>query len=286
MNRSQHQSRPVSSRLLELLPKRALTQLAGAAASVPVPRPLRAPIYRAYAAAVGADLGEIDTPLDAFPAFNDFFVRPLREGTRSWHDSALCSPCDARLDACGTITRGRMLQAKGIDYAVDELVGDPRAAEVFEGGAYATLYLSPADYHRVHAPTDMHVHGVTLQPGELWPVNGLSVPWVDGLFRRNERVVFDGELSTGHRIAIVMVGATVVGRIRVADSRVPEMPSTAPRTVTLEPPWSADRGDELGAFLLGSTVIVVVQAAAGLELAASPGAPIRLGQALMRRELA
>lgn len=267
---------------MRALPKRALTAFAGVAAATPLPRASRTALFNAYAGAVGADLSEAGAPLDSFGTFNDFFARPLREGVRTWSEDALLAcPADGRLDAVGRVEDGRMIQAKGIDYGVSELLCDDGAAAAFEGGHYATIYLSPADYHRVHAPDEMRITRVTHEPGELWPVNALSVPWVDGLFRRNERVVFHGERAEGGRIAVVMVAATVVGNIRVAHAGVPHARPTQRREVALEPAWQARRGDEVGTFLLGSTVIVVVEPAKReMRLALTPGSPTRLGAPL------
>lgn len=277
--------RPLASQLVRVLPKRALTQAAGALASAGVPRPLRQPLYRAYGRAVGANLDEAGAPLESFGTFNDFFTRPLAEGVRGWDaGSALASPCDGRIAASGVVRSGELLQAKGIAYGLSELLGDSTEPEAFDGGAFTTIYLSPADYHRMHAPADMDIESVRVQPGELWPVNDLSVPWVDGLFRRNERVVLRGRLRDGgRRVALVFVGATVVGKIRVSDPRVDCARGTEPRTYELEPVWRVSRGDEIGAFLLGSTVIVIVEPGARADQLAVPqGEAIRLGDPLFR----
>lgn len=214
-------------------------------------------MYRAYARAVGASLDECGAPLDSFESFNEFFARPLVSGARPQSDAPFTLPSDGRVDACGTIRQGRAVQAKGIDYSVGELLGDETFAHALEGGDFATVYLSPADYHRVHAPCAMAVSSVRHIPGELWPVNGLSVPFVEGLFRRNERVVFLGETPEGLPAALVMVGATVVGKIRVSHS---DATTLHDRTHRFAPAWEVERGAELGAFLLGSTAIVLVGA--------------------------
>lgn len=248
--------KPIGHHVVRALPRRALTQLAGQLSSAPVPRLARGPIYRGYARAVGADLDECGEPLDSFPSFNRFFARPLKDGARPIAREGLVSPADGRLDACGVVTDGALVQAKGIEYSLADLVADETLAAALDGATYATVYLSPADYHRVHAPTRSVVRSVRYIPGELWPVNGLSVPYIDGLFRRNERVVF--ELKTEHGpAALVMVGATVVGAIEVAHSQIGRVPRAA-KNRRWNPTWTVERGDELGAFLLGSTVILVV----------------------------
>ena len=269
--------------LARALPKRLLTQVAGAASGLPLPKLAREPVYRAYAAAVGANLEECGAPIASFPTFNDFFARPLVDGLRPWSDAPFSSPSDGRLAACGTVKDGRLIQAKGIDYAVDELLVQSGASERYEGGVFATVYLSPADYHRVHAPCDFALERIQHVAGELWPVNGLSVPFVDGLFRRNERVIFEGRTPTGQFVAVVMVGATVVGKVRACVGPDGATAEGAASSTTFDTPWSRSAGDELGAFLLGSTAVVLVSPGEQpLELCDSPGQPVRLGAALWR----
>ncbi len=271
---------------VRLLPKRALTLGAGRAAAVRIPVALRRGIYGVFARAVGADVQEAELPLERYPTFNDFFSRRLRDGARPWAASgALGAPADGRLDASGHVEAGRLIQAKGIDYALSDLLADVGLAARLEGGAYATVYLSPADYHRVHAPTSLRVDRVRHIGGELWPVNGLSVPFVDGLFRRNERVVFSFETEDGIPGALVMIGATVVGAITVANTEVSFVhrhDRTSDEHV-FSSPWRVAAGGELGAFLLGSTVVLVVGTAdRGWELAptAASGGPTVVGSPL------
>lgn len=256
-----------------------MTQIAGRIASVNLPAKVRTPIYKGYARAVGADLTECGAELESFPTFNRFFARPLVPGARPIDDGAeLVSPADGRLDACGVVANGLAVQAKGIEYSVGDLLRNDALAVELDGATYATVYLSPADYHRVHTPLDARVRTVRYVPGELWPVNGLSVPYVDGLFRRNERVVFELDTALGP-VALVMVGATVVGGIEVAEPSIGRVPRAA-EPQEWQPEWSVARGDELGSFLLGSTVIVFAPSVV-LSPDRSLEGPIRLGQPLM-----
>jgi phosphatidylserine decarboxylase len=250
--------RPIGYHLIRALPRRALTQAAGAAASLPLPRILRSPIYRAYATAVGADLSECGEAIDSFVTFNRFFARPLTEGAREVKpELGFVSPADGRIDASGLATKGRLIQAKGIDYALADLLADDGLADALSDAVYTTVYLSPADYHRVHAPCDAIVRRVRYCPGDLWPVNGLSVPYVDGLFRRNERVVFEFESAWG-RAALVMIGATIVGGIEVAHSEIGRVPRSGD-SFEWTPEWEVRAGEEVGTFLLGSTVVLIAQ---------------------------
>jgi phosphatidylserine decarboxylase len=264
-----------------------VTAAAGAASEKAVPVWARAPLWKAYSAAVGADPSEAAAPLDSFETFDAFFTRELRPGLRPIdRDAALVCPADGRLDQIGRITGGRCVQAKGIHYATTELIGDVTEAARFEGGLFATIYLSPADYHRVHCPVDLAVSRIRHLGGDLWPVNGLSVPRVPGLFVQNERVVFTGTTPTDTLCSVVMVGAIVVGRISVAhpdfslDAREPG----EVRTLAPEGGWARDRGSELGAFRLGSTAVVLIEDRdQSLRPACEAGQRVRLGQPLFVR---
>lgn len=265
-------------RFVSVLPKTALTNLAGVAADLPLPKFARTPVYSAFAGAVGADLGEVGADLGSFRSFNEFFARPLREGAREIATARAVSPADGRLDSSGRVSDGRLIQAKGIDYAAEELLGGGSGLEWVRSALYATVYLSPADYHRVHTPFTGAVSEVRHIGGELWPVNGLSVPFVNGLFCRNERVAGLFELPGGQRGALVMVGATVVGRIKVADPRVRMGAGHGPVRVAtpLVPAWELGAGDEFGRFEMGSTAIVLLEDRGGAALAPGLGLGSRL----------
>ncbi len=270
--------KPLGYHAVRALPRRALTQAAGALSSMPLPGPARAPIYRLYASAVGADLGECGAELDSFKTFNRFFARPLAVGARPVHDfEGMLSPADGRVDASGIVAAGRLIQAKGIDYGISELLLSAPLAGQLEGAGYSTVYLSPADYHRVHTPCTAEIERVRYCPGELWPVNGLSVPFVDGLFRRNERVVFELDTATGPA-ALVMVGATVVGGIEVANPEVGRVTRTEEAS-EWSPDWTVSSGEEVGSFLLGSTIILIAHGHAPPTL--ETGSKVRVGEPLL-----
>ena len=156
-----------------------------------MPHVLRAPAYRAFARAVGADLGEVELELAAYGTFGDFFARKLKAGARplAGDDAALIAPCDGVIAALGTATDGTLVQAKGLNYRLADLVVDEEMAERFDGGSYTTIYLSPRDYHRVHAPARGRIVAYDYVPGELWPVNPRVASRREGLFTQNERVV-------------------------------------------------------------------------------------------------
>ncbi len=246
-----------------------------------VPALLRKPAYRAFARATGADLGEAELPLGAYPSLGELFARRLRAGVRPIDPSpdALIAPCDGVFAACGIAEDGVLVQAKGHNYTVDELVVDEARARKLHGGAYATIYLSPRDYHRVHAPVEGELLGYDYVPGQLWPVNPKVAARRAKLFARNERVVI--WLRSRHGlVAVVMVGASGVANIELAH---------APQSVTWRgngelrrielPAIRVARGDELGAFRLGSTVVLAFEPGA-LKIAPSGdvGAPVRFGE--------
>jgi phosphatidylserine decarboxylase len=241
-----------------------------------IPRLLRGPLYRAYSRVTGADPGEAERELADYPTLGDFFARRLREGARPVDPdaAALISPCDGAVAAAGRIEGGTLIQAKGKSYRLDQLLADGRAAARLDGGWYATVYLSPADYHRVHAPIDGRVVAIDHVPGSLFPVKPVFTRNVEGLFARNERAVIHLETEIGPA-AVVMVAA-----IGVAHLQLVHAPATARRErrrFELAAPAPVRRGDEVGAFLLGSTVVVVVPEAAGpIDLAV--GEVVRVGQ--------
>ncbi|HYG69151.1 MAG TPA: archaetidylserine decarboxylase, partial [Anaeromyxobacteraceae bacterium] len=172
---------------LRLVPKNALSRAAGALTRWRAPAPVRLAAMRAFARRYGIDLSECDD-LTVFRTFGEFFARPLRPGLRpvAPGDGVVVSPADGVVSETGLVEGGRMIQAKGIDYPADALLGDAALAARFEGGAYATIYLSPRDYHRIHFPLSGTITGWRYVPGRLWPVNEGSVRMIRGLFALNE----------------------------------------------------------------------------------------------------
>ncbi|MEG3222178.1 archaetidylserine decarboxylase [Vibrio gigantis] len=197
-----------------------------------------------------------------FKTFNEFFVRELKDGMRpiAEGDSVIVHPADARVSQFGPITDGQLIQAKGHNYSARELLGgDAGLAEEFKDGEFATLYLSPSDYHRVHMPCDGTLRQMIYVPGDLFSVNPLTAENVPNLFARNERVVciFDTEFGP---MAQVLVGATIVGSIEQvwAGTITPprgnsvykwDYPAQGDTAIALK------KGEEMGRFKLGSTVI-------------------------------
>jgi phosphatidylserine decarboxylase len=262
-----------------------LSRVAGRFSDLRLPAAVLAPAIRAYARAVGADLSEAELPPEAYPSFNAFFTRRLREGVRPIADGegVVVSPSDSRLSALGAAPPdGRLEQVKGSSYSIDALLGSAEDAAPFRRGVHATLYLSPAMYHRVHSPVDGRVLAWRYVPGRLFPVNGAGVRSVPGLFTRNERVaLFLGTEAHGP-VAVVLVGAANVGRMSLPFADLVTNRGRPTGRVVPAEPVAVRRGDEIGAFNLGSTVVLLV-ADPGLVPAAGTGDLVRVGQALWRR---
>lgn len=241
----------------------AYSALIGWGATKTVPHMLRPLAYRAFARAVGANLEEAELALDAYPSFGEFFARRLRNGARAIDPDrrAIISPCDGVVAAVGTTEGGTLVQAKGRHYTLAELLASDSLARKLEGGAYATIYLSPRDYHRVHTPCTGRILAYGYVPGALWPVNPRIVSRVDGVFSRNERVVIELNCPELGDVALVMVGAAGVGNIVLRGRGDQQLSSAALRSANerhrMELDLQLTRGDELGAFRLGSTVIIV-----------------------------
>jgi phosphatidylserine decarboxylase len=258
----------------------AYSALVGWTADRALPRPLRSLAYRAFARATGANLDEVELPLGAYASLGDFFARGLRDGAREIDPDpqVIISPCDGVIAALGVAGAGTLVQAKGRSYQLAELVADATLAQRLAEGAYATIYLSPRDYHRVHAPVDGRVVSYEFLPGYLWPVNPRLATRRDGLLARNERVVIRLHSPTAGTVAVVMVGAAGVGNIRLTHGLSSRTLRAAHQRYRVElDDVVVRRGDELGAFRLGSTVVMVFEhRRAGLT--GQVGDVVQLGQ--------
>jgi phosphatidylserine decarboxylase len=277
--------------LLQRLPQAALSRSLGRLADTPLPVSMRRPVIGAFARAVGIDVSEAEHPITEYGSINAFFVRRLRAGMRSWPDDAAtaASPVDGVIGQHGTIRDGRLIQAKGRHYSAADLLADEAAARHYDGGAFITIYLSPRHYHRIHAPCGGVIRTAAHLPGALLPVNEAAVLHVNDLFPRNERVVCTIDAPVG-RVAVVAVGAYNVGRISTAfdpdwagaAGSVANRRGAAPAIRHYDPPIAVKQGDEIMAFHLGSTVIMLFEAGLRSE-APPPGAEVTLGSVLLRR---
>lgn len=272
----------IAAEILHWFPKQAFSRGLGWASRLPVPARLRKPIYGAFSLRYGIDLREVDHPLGEFERFDEFFCRPLPQGARTIAagEQVLVSPCDGVLSEHGAIQEGQCIQAKGIRYTVAGLLNDEAVAQRFQGGHFATVYLAPHNYHRVHAPLSGLVTGYRHVPGARYPVNGLSVRAVPGVFVRNERLITYLDTPLG-AVALVMVAANGVGHITVSYEPDLGTPAGGPDrgSVTYDDGRPLAKGDELGMFHMGSTVILLFEPGrVTIDLPA--GTPVRLGQVL------
>lgn len=217
-----------------------------------------------------------------YASFNDFFTRALKAGSRPLAAADLISPVDGRISQLGPINQQFLIQAKGKEYTLEQLLVED-TGQYFQGGSFATLYLSPRDYHRIHMPCSATLRRMVHVPGDLFSVNPLTAEHIDGLFARNERVIcyFDSELLG--RFAMVLVGATVVGSIKTAWHGVVnyQRPGHIRYWDYDHQPVHLQQGQEMGQFLLGSTVILVFEAGA-MQFVSDwqAGKTIQMGEAM------
>ena len=269
-----------------LIPKQALTILAGKLAESESGS-LTTRVIRWFVRRYGVDLSEaVDTDPVSYRSFNEFFTRPLRPGARPLADADLLCPVDGAISQFGAIERDQIFQAKGHQYTTTALLGgDSGLAARFTNGMFATLYLSPRDYHRIHMPVDGRLTRMIHVPGALFSVNPTTARGVPGLFARNERVVCVFETEFGSFV-LVLVGATIVGSM----ATVWHGTVNPPRSAALRE-WSYEtqtvmlrKGEEMGRFLLGSTVVMLFPAEVlHFNPDWSPARPVRMGEAMGAR---
>jgi phosphatidylserine decarboxylase len=265
-----------------LLPKRALTVLAGLLANVETPW-IKNYLIKRFIRTYHIDLSDaVESRPEQYKTFNAFFIRALKPGTRPVAQADMVCPVDGYISEFGAIHAGRLLQAKQREYSVHELLAvTPSQASEFDGGSFATLYLSPRDYHRVHMPVAASLQAMSYIPGQLFSVQPSTARVIPKLFARNERVVvwFDTEWGP---LVMVLVGATIVGKIATAWHG--EFTRQAGlHTVHYEPQTAHyAQAQEMGYFKLGSTVILLWTKQAQLHWAANlkVGDAVRQGQAL------
>ena len=269
-----------------LLPKQALTTLAGKFASAQLGG-LTTSVIRRFVARYNVNMGEAANPdITSYASFNDFFTRALKPGARPLAAADLICPVDGAISQFGPIAKDQIFQAKGHTYSTTALVGgDAEAAARFDNGHFATLYLSPRDYHRIHMPCAGELTRMVHVPGDLFSVNPTTARGVPGLFARNERVVCFFESAQGPFV-LVLVGATIVGSM----ATVWHGQINPPRTGTLRQ-WdyakgqvSLLQGEEMGRFLLGSTVVMLFpQGPLQFNPQWAPVRAIQLGEAMAQR---
>lgn len=266
-----------------LLPKRALTAFAGALARRPLGNFTQANIRR-FVKRYGVDMNEAAEPdISRYATFNDFFTRALKEGARPLADADYLSPVDGAISQFGAIEQDQIFQAKGHRYSTTALVGgDAELAARFQDGSFATLYLSPKDYHRIHMPCPGKLQRMIHVPGDLFSVNPTTARGVPGLFARNERVVCVFENRLGPFV-MVLVGATIVGSMATVWHGVvnPPRPGKVREWRYTDLPITLQHGEEMGRFLLGSTVVLLFpKNTLAFNPDWAPGRAIRMGEAM------
>jgi phosphatidylserine decarboxylase len=262
--------------LQRVVPQHALSRLSGTLANSSL---LSRPLIRLFSAIYSVNLAEAERrSLDEYATFNDFFTRSLAASARPLAaEPAMLAPADGTVSQIGPITAGQLLQAKGLRYDLDALLCDPLAARTFDGGWFATIYLAPSDYHRVHAPLSGTLVQSVAVPGQLFSVNARTEANIDRLFCRNERLVMRFETTHGP-YALAMIGAMLVASIETVFD-APRSPYREQRTSRHDRAFA--RGDEIGRFLLGSTVIVVTPRDTVIPSAnLAVGSRVRFGEAL------
>jgi phosphatidylserine decarboxylase len=273
-----------------LLPKQLLTTLAGRFASQ-ARGSTTTSVIRWFVKKYQVNMAEALNPdISSYATFNDFFTRALKPGARPLTPAELICPVDGAISQFGAIELDQIFQAKGHSYSTTALVGgDSALAAQFINGSFATLYLSPKDYHRIHMPCDGRLTRMIYVPGDLFSVNPTTARGVPGLFARNERVVCVFDTAHGPFV-LVLVGATIVGSM----ATVWQGQINPPRGADIRE-WRYDdelislkQGDEMGRFMLGSTVVMLFPESRAKALAFNPswaaGGAVQLGQAMCQRQ--
>ena len=267
--------------LTNRIPRRLATRLFGWFSKIehPLVRDLSIGIWRQFGS---LDLSEARE--DRFRSLHDCFIRRLKDGARpiDTNPDLLVSPCDAIIGSSGSVENGQVLQIKGSPYELQDLLTERAHAEIYRNGCYATLRLTSSMYHRFHAPHDCTVESISYMSGDTWNVNPIALKRVEGLFCKNERAAIRTRLTrTGHAVTLVPVAAILVASIRFS-FRGPcaDVRRGSPRTTSMEIPLK--KGEEMGWFQHGSTIVVFAPNGFTLTDNVHEGRRIRMGEPLMQ----
>jgi phosphatidylserine decarboxylase len=267
--------------LTNRIPRRLLTRFIGWFSQIeqPLVRDVSIAVWRLFS---GLDLSEAKQT--QFKSMHDCFVRELKEGARplDLDPAVLVSPCDGIVGACGRIEGTTLIQAKGFPYSLADLLLNEELVRAYRNGCYATLRLTAAMYHRFHAPHDCRIGCVTYISGDTWNVNPIALKRIEKLFCKNERAVLETQLAaTGHRIALVPVAAILVASIRLHFLDVLlHLKYGGPSVLACSADFT--KGQELGWFQHGSTIVVFAPEGFALCAGVGEGTRIRMGEGLMR----
>lgn len=276
---------PIFAILQHIMPKHTVSRLTGRLAECRIPA-IKNALIRAFIRRYGVDMTDAEIQdITAFAHFNDFFTRALRDGSRPVCDqpASIACPADGCISEIGSIELGSVMQAKGHRYSLSSLLaGDEALCQSLHNGSFATIYLAPHDYHRVHMPIDGTLQKMTYVPGQLFSVNQATANRIPGLFARNERLICEFAGPTGPFV-MILVGALVVAGIdtvwagEVAPMR-PRLQTTDYRQTT---EITLKKGDEMGRFKLGSTVILLFpQGKVSWDAELANGSPTRMGESI------
>jgi len=273
-------NRSLAKSLLNAMPKRSLSDAMYWLTRRKPPASVLQMAIRQFASRYSINLDEVAEPVESFKTFDEFFTRELKDGAREIDPSetALVSPSDGTWSESGDIDVLNLTQIKGKQYNLEKLLYSKDRAENFASGSFATIYLSPRDYHRVHFPCDGKVLAYHYVPGEVFPVNPMSVENIDFLFSRNERLITYLDTPFGE-IAIVLVAATCVSAITASFLQQEERFAPGVEVASVLPtPLSVKKGEELGVFHMGSTVVMVFPHKSIQFENVDRGTPVKMGQ--------
>ena len=284
---------PISIVIQHLLPKQALTRLAGMLAGLQAGK-LTTLVISWFVKRYQVNMIEAaNSDIASYASFNDFFTRPLKTGARPIANAAYICPVDGAISQFGDIKQDQLFQAKNHHYTAVALVGgNQNLAKKFENGTFACLYLSPKDYHRIHMPSDGTLISMTYVPGDLFSVNPTTAMHVPNLFARNERVVCEFESKTHGTFVMVLVGATIVGSMATVWHDSLNGIINPPRSKQVRT-WSyvdkkitLKQGEEMGRFLLGSTVVMLFEKdALQFNIDWKPSQTIKMGEMMAERPI-
>jgi len=268
--------------LLRFLPKNHISYLTGLLVHIKFPKPISTLLIKLFSGHYRINEGEAEKPIGEYLSIGDFFIRKLKPGIRPIGEG-IVHPVDGDLTQFHTIMSGSLIQAKGLNYSLNKFMLNNESDQIFTNGSVLTYYLCPTDYHRTHSPVDGEIQSICYIPGKLWPVNTWSVNAISELFSVNERVVIWIKTELG-MLAYVMVGATNVGKISLSfDEEV----VTNIRPFRKEPysktylsPIAIKKGEELGVFNMGSTVIAVYSEGVGIDINKVKLGPVQMGKSL------
>lgn len=253
--------------ITQFLPKNHLSYIVGKLVHLHLPRFIWTPIIRIFAKAYNINLEEAEFPVEQYPSLGDFFIRKLKSGRRPVGHMWALHPADSVITQAAIMTNGKLIQAKGKTYHVKDFAGFDKALDIYSDGQFLTYYLCPTDYHRVHSPVDGTIERVIHIPGALWPVNNWSTTNIHELFSVNERVYVEIKTDRG-LVGVVFVAATNVGDIALSfDPEIRGNQFKVFKPLVKEyKNLSIKKGEELGMFRMGSTIVMLYQKGAlGLQ---------------------